>query len=631
MLRRTLRRWTSFLAVAGAAWAVLLLLTGGFETTVAGVAISAHDPLRPLLAAALSLTVFILAGGDLRPLFGVLGAVAARVAPVRRLLARPSRVAWAFAIATTLVAWVYGTKAVGGADSYGYLSQSDLWAEGSLKVHQPFAAQVPWPTADWTFAPIGSYRPVSAFRRVQGEDRWFIVPVYPPGLPILLAAAGAVGGIQAKFSLFALLAGLLVIATYGIGVRLASPTAALIGAFLVATSPAVIFMMVSPMSDVAVSGVWAASFFLVLGRGPWSAAGAGLLASLAVLIRPNLAPLLGVMGLVYLFRLTERAARRAALRDAALFAVSAVPAVATLAIVNQTLYGSAVGSGYGHVGGLFSASYIPENVYNYLWWLVETHTVVAAVGLAAALTPSRWLWNAAALKSRSTLVVGALCIAAVWGTYFVYKPWDAWWYLRFLLPTFPLIMLGTGAVLAKLVSVRPAVIGPAVGIAVAMLGVFQVRVAADRSAFDLWAGERRYVQAARMANAVTDRNSLIITGVHAGSVRYYGSRMSAYYEHLPSEWLDRAVRWLARRGVRSYLLLEEWEVPRARAHFAGQETLRVLDWPAAAIYQHPGTMYLFDLLQTEPSADRPVMWTGTDRSLWATPRAPAPRFAFEEP
>ena len=107
----------------------------------------------------------------------------------------------------------------------------------------------------------------------------------------MLAGAGAVGGFQAKFMVVPLLAGLLVIATYGIGARLASPAAGLIGAWLVATSPALLFMMMPVMSDVPVSAIVAASFYLLIGPGLVRAAGAGALISLAVLVRPVLAPL----------------------------------------------------------------------------------------------------------------------------------------------------------------------------------------------------------------------------------------------------------------------------------------------------------------------------------------------------
>jgi hypothetical protein len=46
--------------MAGGVASALVALTGGFDLQAAGVAVSAHDPLRPLLFAALALTVYLL-------------------------------------------------------------------------------------------------------------------------------------------------------------------------------------------------------------------------------------------------------------------------------------------------------------------------------------------------------------------------------------------------------------------------------------------------------------------------------------------------------------------------------------------------------------------------------------------
>ena len=623
MSRRTIRRWTSLLTVAAAAWAVVLFVSGGLDATLLGVRVTSNDPFRPLVLAAISFLVYIRAGGRLTPPEGAAGDYWRRVVAA---VASPHRLAATLALAVVFTGWFYGTKAVGGADTYGYLSQSDRWADGTLKISQPFAGDVPWPRGNWTFVPVGSYRPLDTFHKVPDEDRWTMVPVYPPGLPMLLAAAGAIGGFQAKFLVVPLLAGLLVMATYGIGVRLASPTAALIGAWLVATSPALLFIMLGLMSDAAVSGVWAASFYLLLGRGIPSAAGAGALVSLAVLIRPNLAPLVAVMGLVYVLRLFDRRRRAGAVAEAIAFVVSAMPGILALAAINDYLYGSALASGYGTTDGMFSPDHVPQNVPRYLSWLIETHTPLVLVGLAAALVPLRRVWPAA--DPPSTLVVMALAVAVIWITYLLFLPWDVWWYLRFVLPSFPFIMVGVGAVAARLIGWRPAVLTPVVAVVV-LMGLFQFRAAAGRGVFELWMNDRRYVTAAQMTREMTDRGSLIFTGVHVGSVRYYGSRMSAYFNYFPEDWLDRAVSWLARRGVRPYLLLEDWEVPEFKARFEGQQTLRILESPPLAIYEDPGRMFLFDLLQTEAPLGPPRTWTGVDDSVWATPPAPAPRFGFE--
>jgi hypothetical protein len=62
------------------------------------------------------------------------------------------------AIATATVGVRFGTFAAADSDPYGYVSQADLMARGSLRVDQRFASTMPWPAPELTFSPPG-YRP----------------------------------------------------------------------------------------------------------------------------------------------------------------------------------------------------------------------------------------------------------------------------------------------------------------------------------------------------------------------------------------------------------------------------------------------------------------------------------------
>jgi hypothetical protein len=542
---------------------------------------------------------------------------------LRGLLPGPRGLACALTAAVVLVGWLYGCKAVVGADSYGYLSQSDLWARGSLKIRQPFAAEVPWPDAGWMFSPIGSYRPMHLYRRVEGEDRWTIVPLYPIGLPLLLAGAGAVAGYQAKFMVVPLLAGLAVIATYGIGVRLASPAAGLAGAWLLATSPAMLFMMMPVMSDVPVTALVAASFYLLIGPGLSRAGGAGALISLAVLVRPALAPLVGVMGVWYIIRFSDRQDRAQAVRAAAMFAVCGLPAAILFGLTNAALYGSATTTGYGGLETRFALEYIGANVRNYVQWFAETQTPAAFLGFLAVLVPIRTLWPRPA--ARPAVAVAGLTVLVVWALYFVYEVWNAWWYLRFLLPSYPFIFVGVGAVAAALMRDRARASQAAVITVVVAWGLFQIWTAVDRRAFEIWRDDRRAVSVGQMTRTIAGRDSLILAGEHTGSVRYYAGRMTGYYYFLKNDWVDRAIDWLKTQKIHPYLLLEEWEVADVRTRFAGQAAVKALDRAPIAIFRDPGTVYLFDLLRVdgEPTVP-PTVWTGVDRGLWAAPPSAPP-------
>ena len=62
-----------------------------------------------------------------------------------------------FALALVVVALgVWKASFVAGAsDAYGYVSEGDLIAHGRLTVEQQFVRTLPWPFADWSFAPAG--------------------------------------------------------------------------------------------------------------------------------------------------------------------------------------------------------------------------------------------------------------------------------------------------------------------------------------------------------------------------------------------------------------------------------------------------------------------------------------------
>ena len=152
--------------------------------------------------------------------------------------------------------------------------------------------------AGWSFAPHG-YQP-------HPSDPAVLVPIYAPGLPAILALTKLIGGQEAMFWVVPVSAGLLVLGTYSIGRRLGAETAGLVGALLVATSPVVLLMATSMMTDVPVATVWVWAFCLLLGPTIRSAVGAGLLSALAVFIRPNLAPLAVVLAMHYVFTMRRR-------------------------------------------------------------------------------------------------------------------------------------------------------------------------------------------------------------------------------------------------------------------------------------------------------------------------------------
>jgi hypothetical protein len=270
------------------------------------------------------------------------------------------------ALISLVVGLRWGARAVGGADSYGYVSQADLWLEGRLVEPAPWIAQVPWPSAQLSFSRLGWVH--------RGREP-IIVPQYAPGLPLVMAGAKAVAGHCAVFWIGPAAGAVIIFLTFQLGRRLVSSGAGLAAAWLVATSPAFVLAMLQPMSDVPVSAAWLMAYSALILRSTTGAALAGLSAAVAILIRPNLVPLM-VPAAIWLLADRWQSATlspRPQLLRAAVFAACALPGIVAVAVINALRYGSPFRSGYGPASLLYDWSHMVPNADRYVRWLVDAN------------------------------------------------------------------------------------------------------------------------------------------------------------------------------------------------------------------------------------------------------------------
>jgi hypothetical protein len=551
------------IAALGTLWALAIWLVGGFTIIVAGITVQSHDPLRPLALGAMGAVVYVAMRGpalvrDVRP-FALPLAIVLALCPAVAGIARNS--------------WT-----AGGADQYAYVSQADLWLQRDLTIEVPLATAAPWPEAVLTFMPHG-FRPA-----VTGDA---LVPVTAPGLPLMMAGAKMIAGHCAMFLVTPLSGALLVWVTFAIGRRLGSDRLGLAAAFLVATSPAVLAMLVSPMSDVPAAAFWALAIFFTLGASTRSALFAGLAASVALLIRPNLVPL---AALLVLWKFGT-----AGLKASITTALGALPGCLFVTWLNHTLYGSPLASGYGSLSLLFSLSHIPANIARYGRWLLQSQTPLALIGIVALLVPPKTIWPTRELRQTAHLL--AATVIVVWAIYLIYLPFDAWWFLRFLLPAWPAMCLGAAAVLVRMASAHRVAVRAFAYVLLAAVGAHNLYYASTHGAFPTGEGDHRYVSIAKMVEQATDPSAVIFTGQHSGPIRYYAGRTIVRFDLLDRVWLDRAVQWLAAQGRRPYFLLEEWEMIEFQQRFAASNALGkivvapVMDYRAPGV---PGRVFLFD-------------------------------------
>ena len=591
-----LRHVFVLVATLATIWALAVILSGGFVVKLGSFRIlSSRSARNPAIIAVLSgLAAWAWAEPpDLRILLGaqtfvrrLRQAVSTYVARAIRLAGRlPAQVASltaaAASVAVVTVALTRGALVAGGADAYGYVSEAHFLATGTLRVEQPFVPDMNWPVAAETLTPLG-YLPAGG-----GS----IVPLYSPGLPLLMALFELAAGPASVFYVVPLLGGLAVWATYLMGRRLAGRTVGVSAALLLASSPTFLIQLMVPMSDVPVTAWWAVALALTLVESRPAALASGGAVGAAILTRPNLAPLALIPGALLLWRpLSERTLRRRDIQRGLLFAGGVIPACLAVAAINSRLYGSPLATGYGPLADLFSWRHLLPNLQRYPRWLLETQTaavVLAPLALFIKINPDR--------EGRPIVTAWCWFIAAIFACYFLYAPFETWFWLRFMLPAFPPLFVLTSAVLvallARLARGRRVLATAAIMAALVWHGI---AFGLDHAVFDFREGERKHVAIGEYVARALPDSGIYLSMQYSGSIRYYSGRLTVRYDLIPPNWLDSVIVDLRRLGYHPYIVLELSEEPQFRARFEGRSALAALDWPPVARMDHSSGVKIFD-------------------------------------
>jgi hypothetical protein len=566
-----IRRVIYVLACLLPVWAVVAYFTGGVGWMIGPIRISSRQPIRPLMIglAIAGWYVWKYSRAERTDDGHWLHRRVARVLPICVPL---------FALLAVYVGVHYGSFAAAGADSYGYVSQARFWLSGIPRVEQPWVQDFSWPNREWVFAPLG-YRPFS--------DDGTLVPVYPVGLPLIMAIFLGIFGNNGPFYVVPVLGALTVWFTYLLGkATTGSTTVAALAALLVVASPVFIAHVMVPMSDVPVAAGWTLAAVLTLKQ---RALPAGIVSGLTLLVRPNLILLAAVP--VFAWR------RK---RDTLIpYALGLLPGVVVTMILNTVFYGGPLTTGYGSLSELYALSSLPMNVRNNLVWLAQTQTWLVFL----AVVP---LFVRGALREGDAVSPRA-CLTAIVGltllSYLFYANFEHWFYLRFLLPAYPPLFILLVAALrwsAWKLPIEARV--PVVGAVCAIVILFGIRAANADSVFVQTAFEQRHVRAANEVGARTPSDAIVLSVQHSGSVRYYADRVTLRYDWLQDGALDTALRDIAAKGRRAYLVVDDWEEKEFRARFSPANRAGRLDWaPIARIPTRP-EVRIFDMHVLDPAA-----------------------------
>jgi 4-amino-4-deoxy-L-arabinose transferase-like glycosyltransferase len=390
-----------------------------------------------------------------------------------------------------------------------------------------------------------------------------MTPTYPIGLPLHLAALAPIVGWEKTARVVnacnVLAAGALL---YVLGRRLGLGRGwALAGVAALWLSPLWILFALQPMSDpVAVTWTLAAIYCAWRSRERWWwALLAGAAIGVDVLVRP--ANLVVAVPVLIAFGLNWRAWLVCGL--------GGVPFAAAMLLYNMRAYGGALTTGYGFVGDAFELKIVPHNFAHFALWVPLL--VGAPIGLAALTLPWTRVREATADK-RVPWLLGAW-FASFAAFYLAY--WfagETWWYVRFLLPAFPAVILAGLLVLQRLAIRGRRARG--VALALVVVGFVSQRVLAhELLTFSVRDGERRYYRVCQWLNENLPANAIVASCQLSGAQYYYTPFPLLRWDQLPGDEMERIIPGLRAANRPLYAVVFKFEEERAmKEHLPGRWT-----------------------------------------------------------
>ncbi len=431
----------------------------------------------------------------------------------------------------------------GGSDNSGYFNEARLLAHG--RVHTPMRTLAGIPAAEvpYLYVPLG-------FKPAGGADGQ-LVPTYPPGLPLLLVSASSIAGWDHAGDLVLIihsLAGLALV--FALGRACGLPGAwALAGAAILAASPLYLFTSLQALSDVP-AAAWATAAVVAAMRSRertgWALA-SGACISVGLLIRPNnfliAIPVVIAMGL--------------SPRRVALMALGSLPGVLAFMAINRAAYGSPLEVGYGAIGNEFHTSLIFGTLGFYVRWLplLLSPVVLFAPSILALLGRA----------PRLTCVLASWALA--YGGFFSAYRWthEQWWFLRFLLPAAPALIVSGLLVpylwLEWVKELRPRALARLLPLFLipACICVELGQSGPFGEARSIGHGERKYGRVSRWLSDHAPKDSAVVASQASGALFYFTSFTLLRYEDMSPSISQRAEVALQSKGRPLYAVLFPFE------------------------------------------------------------------------
>jgi hypothetical protein len=314
-------------------------------------------------------------------------------------------------------------------------------------------------------------------------------------------------------------------------------------------------------------------------------------------VRPNL-PVIPFVLFVHLAASSRGRERWVRL---ALFSAPVAVAVLTIAALYTVWHGVPWSSGFGSAEEIFSAGNILPNLARYPLWIWQSQTPFVLLALVPFLPQFRSDAYQPAVRLCAALFVATLI------SYVGYREFQDWWYVRFLLPAIPAVLVLMSIGLLALARVMPRPWGHVAVTAVAfVLLASTTRFNQAHGMFGpLKDAERRYASVGTYVHDALPPNAVVFSMQESGSVRYYGGRLTIRWDLIDRDWTPRAPAELERLGLHPYMVIEDWEMPLMRDAF-GLAPGAPVPWPNVARLTEPVGVSVLDLSSQPPARTVPV-------------------------
>jgi len=426
----------------------------------------------------------------------------------------------------------YRQRYIGACDWYGYFELGRLFGQGKLFLDTPVPVETYPSIVPLSFVAVGTHA----------------LPQYPPGYPLLLGVASWFG---AELFVTPVVGVCSIILIYLAAREFARRWIALAVATAWAFCPIVMFGSTDVMSDLVATVPLIGSYLLY--RRGWLRTSA-LVLGLSFWVRPTNALYAVVFAGVLL-------------RDRQLFrfVLWTIPTVAVYAAYNHFLYGAPWRTGYGSFVHDLSPEVFQPHLGFYLW------QTLLHIG---PLTPFVFIGLFRGRRSE-------IAFLATWfGSYLLfYCFWlsggDVWWWIRFLLPSYPALFLlaangleqTAGWLDRRLPTAKAhrAAFASLAGL-VALTLLSHIKLGQSSSHNGLWATDkgRDYMQVVRETNQFVPSGAYVGSVEFCGSFRLYTQAQSFLSTHANAPDLARD---LLARQVPVFLIVEPWNAsdPNIRA------------------------------------------------------------------